>query len=130
MPVPSQSEFLKPFLSILSNGQSPTRSQMFFKRSKHFEISQEEAQAMCGSQFTLVSRVAWCDVHFVKAGFVGKRQNSADSMQDQFRITPLGVWELERSGDSCHSPGPCRNRRVRQPGCSSSRQSFSLTATP
>lgn len=51
---------------------------------------------MSGNQFTLVSRVAWCDVHFVKAGFVEKRQHHADSMQDAFTITTLGIRELNK----------------------------------
>ena len=99
MSIPSQNEFLFPFLDFLKDGQTYTRSQLLFKLAKHYNVSQEEAQQMSGSQFTLVSRVAWCDVHFVKAGFVSKRQDSSDSVQDEFRITPLGVRELERSGD-------------------------------
>lgn len=87
MPIPSQNEFLLPFLNLLSDEQSYTHSQMLFRLTKHFNIGEDEAQAMSGSQFTLVSRVAWCDVHFVKAGFVEKRQYHADSMQDAFTIT-------------------------------------------
>jgi len=99
MPIPSQNEFLLPFLNILNDGQSYTRSQMLFKLSKHFGIGEDEAQAMSGNQFTLVSRVAWCDVHFVKANFVDKRQHHSDSMQDEFRITTLGIRELNRRAD-------------------------------
>lgn len=96
MPIPSQNDFLLPFLTILSDGQDYTRSQLMFRLAKHFDISEEEAQAMSGSQFTLVSRLAWCDVHFCKAGFAEKRQHPSDSMQDEFRITSLGIRELNR----------------------------------
>ena len=96
MPIPSQNEFLLPFLRLLSDGQAYTRAQMLFRLAQHFGITEDEAQAMSGSQFTLVSRVAWCDVHFCKAGFVEKRQHHSDSMQDTFRITTLGIRELNR----------------------------------
>jgi len=96
MSIPSQNEFLLPFLTLLNNGQSITRSHMLFRLAQHFGISEEEAQQMSGSQFTLVSRVAWCDVHFLKAGFVEKRQYHADSMQDEFTITTLGIRELNK----------------------------------
>jgi hypothetical protein len=99
MPIPSQNDFLLPFLQLLSDGQTLTRSQIMFQLAKHFDISEEEAQHKSGSQFTLVSRVAWCDVHLCKAGFVEKRQHHADSMQDEFRITALGIRELHRHAD-------------------------------
>src|SRR5690606_18770496 len=96
MPIPSQNTFLLPFLQILSDGQSITRSHMLFRLAQQFSISEDEAQQMSGSQFTLVSRIAWCDTHFVKAGFVGKTQHPHDSMQDEFRIMALGVRELNK----------------------------------
>ena len=100
MPLPSQNEFLLPFLHILSDGQSYKRSQMLYKLAQHFEINEAAAQQMSGNQFTLVSRLAWCDVHFVKAGFVDKRQHHSDSTQDEFRITTLGIRELNRRADN------------------------------
>jgi DNA-binding MarR family transcriptional regulator/ATP:corrinoid adenosyltransferase len=99
MPIPSQNDFLQPFLQLLIEGQSLTRAQIMFRLAKHFNISQDEAQQMSGSQYTLVSRVAWCDVHFCKAGFVTKTQHPHDSMQDTFRITSLGIRELRRHAD-------------------------------
>lgn len=96
MSIPSQNDFLLPFLQILSDGQSYKRAQMTYKLAKHFNISEDEAQDMSGNQFTLISRVAWCDVHFVKAGFVNKQRHHADSSQDMFSITPLGIRELNR----------------------------------
>jgi hypothetical protein len=69
---------------------------MLYALAKHFVISQEEAQTMSGNQFTLVNRVAWCDAHLSKAGFVQKRQHADDSMQDTFTITALGVREMNR----------------------------------
>ncbi len=96
MTIPSQNEFLLPFLNLLSNGQSLSRSHLLFRLAQHFSISEAEAQSMSGSQFTLVSRLAWCDVHFVRAGFVDKRPHHADSMQDEFTITTLGIRELNR----------------------------------
>ncbi len=99
MSIPSQNEFLLPFLNLLSDGQTHTRSQILFRLAKHFNISEDEAQAMSGNQLTLVSRVAWCDVHFCKAGFAEKRPHHSDSMQDAFRITTLGIRELNRRAD-------------------------------
>jgi len=96
MPIPSQNEFLLPFLQCLSDGQSPTRAQLLFRLAQHFNISEAEAQTMSGSQFTLVSRVAWCDVHFVKAGFVEKHPHHSDSLKDTFTITTLGIRELNK----------------------------------
>jgi hypothetical protein len=96
MPIPAQNDFLLPFLTILSDGQVYRRSQLLFRLAKQFNISQDEAQTMSGRQFTLVSRLAWCDVHFVKAGFVNKRQHHADSAQDEFTITSLGLRELHK----------------------------------
>ncbi len=97
MPIPSQNDFIEPFLTILSDGQTYTRSQILYKLAKHFDISQEEAQQMSGNQFTLVNRLAWCDTHFVKAGFVSKKQYRGDPLQDEFQITSLGVRELHRA---------------------------------
>lgn len=96
MSIPSQNDFLLPFLSLLGDGETLTRSQMFLRLVKHFGISDEDARQMRGKQLTLVNRLAWCDAHFVKAGFVNKRQHHADSLQDQFRITSLGIRELNR----------------------------------
>lgn len=96
MPIPSQNDFLLPFLNLLSDGQTLNRGQITYQLAQHFGISEDEAQQMSGNQFTLVSRVAWCDVHFCKAGFVEKRQHHTDSTQDEFRITTLGIRELNR----------------------------------
>ena len=98
MPIPSQNEFLYPFLSVLNGSPATTRGQLLFKLARHFAISEAEAQEKSGRQFTLVSRIAWCDVYFVKAGFVSKKQDAHDSTNDAFQITALGVRELERSG--------------------------------
>lgn len=97
MSIPSQNEFLVPFLQVLSDGKAYTRGQMLYRLGKHFELSDDDLQTMSGNQFTIVSRVAWCDVHFVKAGFVHKDQHHKESMQDQFRITSLGLRELTRN---------------------------------
>lgn len=99
MAIPSQNEFLLPFLTLLGDGQTRTRGQLLYRLAQHFDISEAEAQETSGSQFTLVSRVAWCDVHFVKAGFVHKKQHPTDNMQDEFRITSLGVRELRFRAD-------------------------------
>jgi hypothetical protein len=99
MPIPSQNDFLLPFLTILSDGQTVKRSQLLYKLAQHFEINEAAAQEMSGKQFTLVSRIAWCDVHFVKAGLVEKRQHHNDNTQDEFRITSLGIRELNRRSD-------------------------------
>lgn len=99
MPIPSQNDFLLPFLTQLNNGQPVTRAQMMYRLAKHFSLTEDEIQSTSGHQFTLVSRVAWCDVHFVKAGFVDKKQHHAESQQDSFIITPLGVRELQRQAD-------------------------------
>jgi hypothetical protein len=99
MPIPTQNEFLLPFLHILSDGQDHARGQIMFQLAQHFGISQDEAQHMSGSQFTLVSRIAWCDAHFCKAGLVSKTQHPQASMQDSFRITSLGVRELNKRAE-------------------------------
>ncbi|MBZ0317130.1 MAG: NERD domain-containing protein [Anaerolineae bacterium] len=99
MPIPAQNDFLQPFLTILGDGQTISRAKILYRLAKHFDISEEEAQATSGNQLTLVSRVAWCDVHFVKAGLVDKHQHHADSLQDEFRITSLGVRELRFRAD-------------------------------
>jgi ATP:corrinoid adenosyltransferase len=99
MSFPSQNEFLLPFLRLLSDGQTLTRSQLMFRLAKHFNLSEAEAQQMSGKQFTLVNRVAWCDAHFVKAGFVEKKAHHGDSAQDTFRIMSLGIRELGRRAD-------------------------------
>ncbi|MBN8595974.1 MAG: AAA family ATPase [Anaerolineae bacterium] len=96
MPIPSQNDFLLPFLNLLSTGQTLTRGQMLYQLAQHFGISEVEAQQMSGHQFTLVSRLAWCDVHLVKAGLVEKQPHHAESMQDAFRITTLGIRELTK----------------------------------
>jgi hypothetical protein len=119
MTIPSQNDFLLPFLQILSNGQAVTRAKMLYQLAQHFGISEAEAQAMSGSQFTLVSRVAWCDVHFVKAGFVSKTEARGDSMADEFRITSLGVRELRKHPNSItvgYLQGFYRGKVYRGPG--------------
>ncbi len=97
MPIPSQNDFLVPFLTCLAEGKTLTRAQLLYQLARHFSISEAEAQQMSGNQFTLVSRLAWCDSYFVKAGFVEKRQHHADSAQDEFTITSLGLRELHRN---------------------------------
>ena len=87
----------------LSDGQLHTRGQMLYQLAQHFGISEEETQQMSGNQFTLVSRVAWCDVHFCKAGFVEKLQHHSASTQDEFRITTLGVREFNRRPEKLSS---------------------------
>lgn len=99
MPIPTQNDFLVPFLRILSDGAEHARGQIMYQLAQHFAISQDEAQHMSGGQFTLVSRVAWCDVHLCKAGFVHKTQHPSDSLADTFRITSLGVRELNKRAD-------------------------------
>ncbi len=56
MPISAQNEFLHPFLTILSDGQTLTRSQLLFRLAQHFNISEEAAQQLSGNQFTLVSQ--------------------------------------------------------------------------
>jgi len=99
MPIPAQNDFLVPFLQFLSSGQSLTRSQITARLTKQFNLSDADLQQMSGRQFTLVNRVAWCDSHFVKAGFVQKRQHPTDSTEDTFTITSLVVRELQRRAD-------------------------------
>lgn len=60
MPIPSQNDFLLPFLESLADGQSHPRAQLMYGLAQHFAITEAEAQAMSGNQFTLVSRLAWC----------------------------------------------------------------------
>ncbi|MFZ4815916.1 MAG: winged helix-turn-helix domain-containing protein [Phototrophicaceae bacterium] len=96
MPIPAQNDFLLPFLTLLRDGQALERAQLTYQLTKHFAITPEAAQQMSGNQFTLISRVAWCDIHFVKAGFVHKTQSPHGSDQDTFQITPLGVRELHK----------------------------------
>lgn len=45
MPIPSQNEFLLPFLQFLSDGQTYRRLQMLFKLAKHFNISNDQVLA-------------------------------------------------------------------------------------
>jgi len=97
MAIPSQNDFLVPFLRILVDGNSYTRGQLMFRLGKHFELSEDDLQEMSGNQFTLVSRIAWCDVHFCKAGFADKQQHPRESIHDSFRITSLGLRELHRN---------------------------------
>jgi len=104
MPVPSQNDFLLPFLTILSDGKTSTRSQLLYQLGKQFKLTQDDLNQMSGNQFTIVNRVGWCDAHFVKAGFASKKQHLTDNLQDEFRITSLGVRELGR-----------RNRKDAQP---------------
>lgn len=99
MSIPSQNEFLVPFLRLLSDGQSLTRDQLQQRLIKNFQLSEADTQAMSGKHNTLGSRIAWCDAHFVKAGFVEKQQHHNDRMADTFRITSLGIRELTRRAD-------------------------------
>lgn len=96
MSIPSQNDFLLPFLDLLSDGKPSTRAQLLFKLGKHFQLTPADLNQTSGQHITLVNRVAWCDVHLVKAGFVSKTQHPADSLQDEFRITSLGVREHHR----------------------------------
>ncbi|MBK9751379.1 MAG: NERD domain-containing protein [Chloroflexi bacterium] len=98
MPIPSQNDFLLPFLTLLSHGKTYTRSQVLDGLAKHFSLGEAELNQLSGSQFTIINRVAWCDAHFVRAGFVAKTQHPTDSLQDTFHITSLGVRELGRQG--------------------------------
>lgn len=96
MPIPSQNDFLHPFLNFLNDGKDHSRLQLITHLKKHFNLSDEEAQTKSGNQFTLISRIAWCDVHFVKANFVEKFPHPQNRLQDTFRITTLGIRELNR----------------------------------
>jgi DNA-binding MarR family transcriptional regulator len=96
MPIPSQNEVLVPFLESLRDGQPHSRSQILGALAKHFELSETELNETSGQQLTVISRMAWCDTYFVKAGFVQKERHAKDSLQDRFRITPTGQLQLQR----------------------------------
>lgn len=97
MAIPTQNEFLLPFLDILSDGKTYTRGKLLTKLAEHFKLSPADIEAMSGRQYTLVNRVAWCDVYFVKAGFITKKKHAHSHLADEFRITMRGLRELERN---------------------------------
>ncbi len=100
MTIPSQNDFLLPFLRHLSDGNIHTRRELGDFLITYFALTAEDIKAKLGAQHALTSRVAWCDIHYVKAGFVTKRQHISDSLLDEFRITSLGVRELRYRANS------------------------------
>jgi hypothetical protein len=57
MSIPTQNEFLLPFLRLLSEGHPLTCPVIAFRLAKHLGISGDESQHMSGHQFTLISQV-------------------------------------------------------------------------
>lgn len=98
MPIPSQNDFLLPFLTQLSNGQRLTRAQMRERLIRTFSLTDADLKETSGNQNTLTSRIALCDVNLVMAGLVSKAQHPTDSQQDLFSITATGTRELNRGG--------------------------------
>jgi hypothetical protein len=99
MDFPSQNDFLVPFLQLLDDGASHTRHDMMNGLVGHFALTDVQQAAKSGKHNTLINRVAWCDTHFVKAGFVQKEAYTPDSRLDKFMITALGLRELRRFAD-------------------------------
>ncbi|MCL4256362.1 MAG: NERD domain-containing protein, partial [Anaerolineae bacterium] len=99
MNFPTQNDFLHPFLSLLSDGASHSRHAIIEHMISHFNLTDEQISAKSGKHTTLINRVAWCDAHFVKAGFVQKEAHHPDSRFDLFMITPLGLRQLHRFAD-------------------------------
>lgn len=98
MPIPSQNDFLLPFLTQLNNGQRLTRAQMRERLIRAFSLTDADLKETSGNQNTLTSRIALCDVNLVMAGLVSKAQHPTDSQQDLFAITATGTRELNRGG--------------------------------
>ncbi len=96
MAIPRQDQFILPFLQTLSDGKEHTRSQIKSQLVRYFGITPVEEKHMSGVTTTVINRIAWCDVYFVKAGFVAKCRHPSDNMQDVFQITPVGLQELNK----------------------------------
>jgi hypothetical protein len=96
MPIPSQNEFLVPFLETLRDGQPHLRGEIIFALGKRFNLTEDELNATSGQQYTVVNRVAWCDAYFNKAGFITKEPHPKDNFEDVFRITIVGQNQLNR----------------------------------
>lgn len=92
---PSQNEFLHPFLTVLADGEWHSRASIRQDLIAHFGLDEAQISAKSGKHHTLINRVAWCDAHLVKAGFVQKEAHPSDSQQDRFMITPLGLRQLK-----------------------------------
>jgi len=99
MNFPIQNDFLRPFLSLLTDGVSHSRHDIIQHLITHFGLTEEQISAKSGKHNTLINRVAWCDAHFVKAGFVQKEPHQPDSRFDRFMITPMGLREYQRFAD-------------------------------
>lgn len=99
MAIPSQGDFLLPFLRLLSDGKKLTREQILNGLTQHFNLSKEDLQERSGPSNTIINRIAWCDVYFVKAGFVEKHPDHHESMQDVFVLTARGIDELKNDPD-------------------------------
>ena len=97
MDFPAQNDFLVPFLRFLDDGASHTRYDITQHLITHFGLTVEQISAKSGKHNTLINRVAWCDTHFVKAGFVQKESHAPDGYR--FMITALGLRELNRFAD-------------------------------
>lgn len=73
MPIPSQNEFLLPFLDILSADEIVTRAKLMCRLARHLDISENEAQYMSGRQFTRFSRSALVTALARQGPFLGCR---------------------------------------------------------
>lgn len=94
-PSPRQNEFLLPFLQVLNDGKAYTWVEVRQHLIQHFAFSTAQPAEKSGNQNTLTSRLAWCDTHFVKAGFVEKTHHPTERTLDRFSITSAGVRELK-----------------------------------
>lgn len=99
MPIPSQNEILLPFLRRLVTGDPITRGSLLKHIVEAFRITPEEAERMSGPHNTLMNRLVWCDVYFVKAGFVTKKKHPTTTLGDEFTITAKGRRELRYNAE-------------------------------
>lgn len=98
--IPTQNEFLLPFLQRLSFYQKCTRAQLTQELLAHFGLPEHVMQYKMGHVGIIANRVGWCDAYFAKAGFITKKPHATDSQADELSITPLGLRELKYYADA------------------------------
>lgn len=93
MAVPKFHEFMKPFLDILSDGNSYTIKEIREIISKEFNLSKEDLKEMLpsGTQTVFANRVQWAGTYLFKAGLLTKPSRGV------FAINEAGKAVIEKN---------------------------------
>ncbi|MBZ0283203.1 MAG: winged helix-turn-helix domain-containing protein [Anaerolineae bacterium] len=98
-PIPTRSDWLLPFIRVLSDEQPHKRGDILKSVANQLNLT----EAQLGTRFAVNDQLVVryyldsCEAKFCKAGWVVKLEPNEDNMSDVFQITPLGLEEFQKN---------------------------------